>query len=136
MPHSRTPLVEPTLTFTRRRIMALAVAVPVAAAAPGFVSAAEPSAAQRMSEPGPEENVSIMPAWGPLGPQHGDKIAVEFNPQAFVGFGKEVEGGFMVSDMVICQPRPDRTLKEQHVTMADGTGRTWQFVRYEYRRKA
>ena len=41
----------------------------------------------------------------------------------------------MASDMVISQPGPDRTLKEQHVTMADGTGRSWQFVRYDYKRR-
>jgi hypothetical protein len=221
MPHSRTPLIDSAPPFSRRQILALAAAVPVAAAAPRIVSAAapsastaEPSAAQRMSEPGPEENrlrgwagqwdvvaslwpapgaqpivsrgiiaeramigpilqeimhptpgsptadfrrldylnfdrvegrwkyvsmdtrfpVSIMPAWS-FGPQHDDKITVEFNPQAFVGFGKDVEGRFMVSDMVISQPGPDRTLKEQHVTMADGTGRTWQFVRYDYKRR-
>lgn len=215
MPHSRTPLIESTLPVTRRRILALAAAIPIASAAPHISSADEPSAAQRMSEPGPEENqlrgwigqwdvvaslwpapgaqpivsrgiiaeramigpilqeimhptpgsptadfrrldylnfdrvegrwkyvsmdtrfpVSIMPAWS-FGPQHDGKITVEFNPQAFVGFGKEVEGRFMASDMVISQPGPGRTLKEQHVSMADGTGRSWQFVRYEYKRKA
>lgn len=141
MPHSR-PHVEAALRFSRRQVLTLAAAIPVAAAIPA--SADEPTAAQRMSEPGPEENklrgwtgrwdVVAMPAWS-FGPPHEGKITVEFNPQGFVGFGKDVEGRFMVSDMVISQPAPDRTLKEQHVTMADGTGRTWQFVRYDYKRK-
>ncbi len=212
MPH---PVrIESTLPLTRRRVLALAAAVPVAAAMQCVAAADEPTAAQRMSELGPEEKklrgwigewdviaslwpapgaqpivsrgiiaeramigpilqeimhptsgsptadfkrldylnfdrvegrwkyvsmdtrfpVSIMPAWS-FGPQHEGKITVEFNPQAFVGFGKDVAGRFMVSDMVISQPAPDRTLKEQHVTMADGTGRTWQFVRYDYQRR-
>jgi hypothetical protein len=214
MLQSRAPLLARSPSFSRRRMLGIAAAVPVALATSRRASAEEPSAAQRMSEAGPEETrlrawtgtwdvvaslwpapgaqpvvargivaertmigpilqeimhptagsptadfrrldylnydrvearwkyvsmdtrfpVSIMPAWS-FGPQHDGKITVEFNPQAFVGFGKDVEGRFMVSDMVISQPAPARTLKEQHVTMADGTGRSWQFVRYEYERR-
>jgi hypothetical protein len=78
--------------------------------------------------------VSIMPA-SSLGSGQGKSITLQFQPQAFVGFGSTVEGRFMVSDMVVSAPGPDRMLKEQHVTMADGTGRRWLFARYEYTRR-
>jgi hypothetical protein len=78
--------------------------------------------------------VSIMPAWS-SGPGQADSITLQFQPQAFVGFGSVVEGRFMVSDMVISTRGPGRMIKEQHVTMADGTGRRWLFARYEYTRR-
>jgi len=78
--------------------------------------------------------VSIMPAWG-FEPATDRRITLQFNPQAFVGFGNEVEGRFMVSDMVISWPDAEHETKEQHVTMSDGTGRHWLFVRYEYSRR-
>ena len=78
--------------------------------------------------------VSIMPAWS-AGSAQGTSITLQFQPQAFVGFGSAVEGRFMVSDMVVSTPAPDRVVKEQHVTLADGTGRRWLFARYEYTRR-
>jgi len=41
----------------------------------------------------------------------------------------------MVSDTEISSPGPDVELKEQHVTMADGTGQSWLFTRCEYTRR-
>jgi hypothetical protein len=78
--------------------------------------------------------VSIMPA-SSFGPARDGKINVQFTPQGFVGFGPVVEGRFMVSDMAISSPDADHVLKEQHVTMANGTGKSWLFVRYEYTRR-
>ena len=78
--------------------------------------------------------VSIMPA-ASFGPAEDGRIDVHFTPQGFVGFGPEVEGRFMVSDMAISSPDADHVLKEQHVTMANGTGKSWLFVRYEYTRR-
>jgi hypothetical protein len=78
--------------------------------------------------------VSIMPARS-FGPAHDGTIDVQFEPQGFVGFGTEVEGRFMVSDMAISTPDVDHGLKEQHVMMANGTGKSWLFVRYEYSRR-
>jgi hypothetical protein len=78
--------------------------------------------------------VSIMPAWS-FEPATEDRITLQFNPQAFVGFGPEVEGRFMASDMVVAWRDAEHETKEQHVTMADGTGRRWLFVRYEYGRR-
>ncbi|WP_152979800.1 DUF1579 family protein [Mesorhizobium sp. 1M-11] len=77
--------------------------------------------------------VSIMPARS-FGPAVDGKINVQFEPQGFVGFGSEVEGRFMVSDMAISSSDADHMLKEQHVMMANGTGESWLFVRYEYTR--
>lgn len=78
--------------------------------------------------------VSIMPARS-FGPAVDGRIDVQFEPQGFVGFGPEVEGRFMISDMAISSPDPDHMLKEQHVMMANGTGKSWLFVRYEYTRR-
>lgn len=78
--------------------------------------------------------VSIMPARS-FGPAVNGKIDVHFEPQGFVGFGAEVEGRFMVSDMAISSSDADHMLKEQHVMMANGTGKSWLFVRYEYTRR-
>ena len=78
--------------------------------------------------------VSIMPARS-FGPAVDGKIDVQFEPQGFVGFGPEVEGRFMISDMTIPISATDHMLKEQHVMMADGTGKSWLFVRYEYTRR-
>ncbi|MFE0015953.1 hypothetical protein ACFWXH_13980 [Mesorhizobium sp. NPDC059054] len=78
--------------------------------------------------------VSIMPARS-FGPATDGKIDVQFEPQGFVGFGTEVEGRFMVSDMAISSSDVDHMLKEQHVMMANGTGKSWLFVRYEYTRR-
>jgi hypothetical protein len=78
--------------------------------------------------------VSIMPAWSYL-PESDGKLTLQFQPQAFVGFGAAVEGRFMVSDLVISTPAPDHELKQQHVVMADGTGSSWLFVQYEYTRQ-
>jgi hypothetical protein len=75
--------------------------------------------------------VSIMPARGAA---RDGTIVLQFEPQAFVGFGSAVEGRFMISDMVISRPNPDHMLKEQHVMMANGTGKSWLFARYEYTR--
>jgi hypothetical protein len=77
--------------------------------------------------------VSIMPAAGSLPSQDG-RIELLFAPQAFIGFGDEVEGRFMVSDMTITHLDPDHIVKEQHVIMADGTGANWTLARYEYTR--
>ncbi len=78
--------------------------------------------------------VSIMPA-ASFGPAQGGKVTLQFAPQAFVGLGPRVEGRFMLSDMTVSRPEADREVKQQHVTMADGTGTNWLFVQYEYTRR-
>lgn len=78
--------------------------------------------------------VSIMPA-SSFGPAEGDAIRVVFAPQAFVGFGSEVEGRFMVSDMTIRRVDEQHEVKEQQAGFATGDGRPQLFVRYEYTRR-
>jgi hypothetical protein len=78
--------------------------------------------------------VSIMPAKS-TGIAEDTHIALQFEPQAFVGFGAAVEGRFMLSDMTITSSDKDHIVKEQRVNMANGTGESWLFVRYEYVRR-
>jgi hypothetical protein len=78
--------------------------------------------------------VSIMPAWS-FGPARDSSITLQFAPQAFVGFGPQVEGRFMVSDLVVTWSDASHEVKRQHVTMADGSGARWLFVQYEYSRR-
>jgi len=77
--------------------------------------------------------VSIMPAKS-NGIGEDARIALQFEPQAFVGFGADVEGRFMLSDMVLTSIDKDHQVKEQRVNMA-GKGESWLFVRYEYLRQ-
>ncbi|MFT4101601.1 MAG: hypothetical protein QM674_11300 [Burkholderiaceae bacterium] len=78
--------------------------------------------------------VSIMPA-SSFGPAEGDAIRVVFAPQAFVGFGPDVDGRFMVSDMTIRRLDDQHEIKEQQAGFATGDGRPRLFVRYEYTRR-
>jgi len=78
--------------------------------------------------------VSIMPAKS-TGIAEDARIALQFEPQAFVGFGDNVEGRFMLSDMVVTSSDKDHQVKEQRVNMANGKGESWLFVRYEYARQ-
>jgi hypothetical protein len=78
--------------------------------------------------------VSIMPAWS-FGPTAERTITLQFEPQAFVGFGSQIEGRLMISNMVISQSDANHVLKEQHVMMSNGTGESWLFTRYEYTRR-
>jgi len=78
--------------------------------------------------------VSIMPAKS-TGIAEDARIVLQFEPQAFVGFGANVEGRFMLSDMVVTSSDKDHQVKEQRVNMANGTGESWLFVRYEYVRQ-
>jgi Protein of unknown function (DUF1579) len=77
--------------------------------------------------------VSIMPArsFGPAGDR---TLRLQFEPLGFVGFGDEVGGTLMQSDMRITTQSPGRELKQQHFIVADGTAREWLAVQYEYRR--
>jgi hypothetical protein len=77
--------------------------------------------------------VSIMPARS-FGPAQDRTLRVQFEPLGFVGFGEEVGGTLMQSDMRITNQSPDRELKQQHFIVADGTAREWLAVQYEYRR--
>lgn len=78
--------------------------------------------------------VGIMPAWSHRKPT-GTALVLEFENLAFVGFGREVEGRLVHSNLVITRESDDHDVSQQYWTQADGTGREWLAVQYEYTRK-
>jgi hypothetical protein len=77
--------------------------------------------------------VSIMPA-SSFGAAEDDVLRLLFEPLGFVGFGTEVDGKLTRADLVITSHSAGHERKEQHFISADGTGRQWLAVQYEYRR--
>ena len=77
--------------------------------------------------------VSIMPA-SSFGGADNDTLRLESAPLGFIGFGDEVAGTLTRSDMVTTRRSDSHELKQQHFASADGTGRQWLAVQYEYRR--
>jgi len=79
--------------------------------------------------------VGIMPAYS-FGRDTPGKIELEFQPIAFVGLGRDVEGQMVRSNFVISWDGPDRETARQYWVAADGTGRQWLAVEYGYTRVA
>jgi Protein of unknown function (DUF1579) len=77
--------------------------------------------------------VSIMPA-SSFGRAQGDTLRLVFEPLGFVGFSPEVDGKLTQSELAITTSSGSRELKQQQFISADGTGRQWLAVQYEYRR--
>jgi hypothetical protein len=77
--------------------------------------------------------VGIMPAYS-FGKETPGKIALEFQPIAFVGLGQDVRGQMVRSNFVISWDSADRDTARQYWIAADGTGRQWLAVQYEYAR--
>jgi hypothetical protein len=77
--------------------------------------------------------VSIMPA-SSFGSADDGVLRLLFEPLGFIGFGSEVAGQLTRSDLVITRVSDSHELKQQHFIRADGTGRQWLAVQYEYRR--
>jgi hypothetical protein len=78
--------------------------------------------------------VGIMPARS-VGPADGRVLRLEFDDIAFVGLGREVEGRMLHSNLVITRDTDDHELVQQDMITADGTGRQWRAVTYEYTRR-
>jgi hypothetical protein len=78
--------------------------------------------------------VGIMPAWS-FEKSAGDKLRLEFENIAFVGLGQDVEGRMVHSNLVITRESDNHDLSQQYWTQADGSGRQWLAVQYEYTRK-
>ncbi|MES0030851.1 MULTISPECIES: DUF1579 family protein [unclassified Mesorhizobium] len=76
----------------------------------------------------------IMPAWS-FGGEEDGKISLLFQPLGFVGFGPEVEGRFTASDFVISRDGDNHEVAEQHFLQANGSGKKWLAVRYDYTRQ-
>jgi hypothetical protein len=77
--------------------------------------------------------VGIMPAYS-FGTDMPGKIELEFQPIAFVGLGRDVEGQMVRSNLVISWDGPDREAVRQYWIAADGTARQWLAVQYDYTR--
>jgi hypothetical protein len=78
--------------------------------------------------------VGIMPAKG-CEKAHDGKLTLEFDSIPFVGLGDKVEGRSINSNLVIVHDGPDHEYVRQYWTRADGTGRRWLAVQYEYTRR-
>ena len=63
------------------------------------------------------------------------ELTLQFEPLGFVGFGADVDGRLMRSDLVIKRDADDHDLAQQHWVQADGTGQEWLAVQYEYTRR-
>jgi hypothetical protein len=62
-------------------------------------------------------------------------LTLQFDGLAFAGWGDQVEGWLMRSNYVISREGDDHEFARQFWTRADGTGREWLAVQYEYTRK-
>jgi hypothetical protein len=77
--------------------------------------------------------VSVMPA-SSFGRAENGTLRLVFEPLGFIGFGTEVDGKLTRSDLLITSRSASHELKQQHFISADGNGRQWRAVQYEYRR--
>lgn len=78
--------------------------------------------------------VGIMPARTCETPAD-EKLTLAFDSLPFVGLGAEVEGRTINSNLEIVHDGRDHEFIRQYWTRADGTGRRWLAVQYEYRRQ-
>ena len=77
--------------------------------------------------------VGIMPAYS-ADVQTSKKLTLMFEPLAFVGFGAEVEGRMIRSNYVLTRDGEDHEVAEQFWVQADGVGKPWLAVQYDYTR--
>lgn len=79
--------------------------------------------------------VGIMPAYS-FGKGSSDgTLTLIFEPIAFAGVGKTVEGHMMRSNLVITRDGNDHEFSRQHFIRSDGSEQEWLAVQYEYRRR-
>lgn len=76
----------------------------------------------------------IMPAWS-FDKGTDSTLTLQFEGLGFVGFGPEVEGRLTRSNYVMTRNRDDHEIARQYWTQADGSGREWLAVQYEYKRR-
>jgi hypothetical protein len=77
--------------------------------------------------------VGIMPATT-FGKGTDGKLTFQFEPLGFVGFGPQVEGQMVRSNLVLTHDSDGHDVSQQYWITADGTGREWLAVQYEYTR--
>jgi hypothetical protein len=75
-----------------------------------------------------------MPAWS-FDKGTADKRTLVFEGLAFVGLGRDVEGRLIRSNLEIARESNDHEFIRQYWVQADGTGREWLAVEYEYKRQ-
>jgi hypothetical protein len=78
--------------------------------------------------------VGIMPAYSFGGEENG-KLTLYFESLGFVGLGRAVDGRMIRSNYEISIESEDHELARQYWIQADGTGREWLAVEYEYKRR-
>jgi hypothetical protein len=78
--------------------------------------------------------VGIMPAWS-FGKEKDGELVFQFESLAFVGIGADVEGRMIRSNLEISRESDDHEFIRQFWVQADGTGRQWLAVEYEYTRR-
>ncbi|CAA9544880.1 MAG: hypothetical protein AVDCRST_MAG87-391 [uncultured Thermomicrobiales bacterium] len=78
--------------------------------------------------------VGLMPALSAV-PGDGSSIEIVFEPFAITGPGTQVTGQMLRMEQTIRYEGPDRDVKEQYFTLADGTGRKWLAHQYAYVRR-
>jgi hypothetical protein len=78
--------------------------------------------------------VGIMPAYS-FAQEADGKLTMEFESLAFVGLGPEVAGRMIRSNLEIARASNDHEFVRQYWVQADGTGRKWLAVEYEYTRR-
>ena len=78
--------------------------------------------------------VGIMPAYS-FDQGKAGEVTLEFAPIAFVGMGNDVDGKMLRSNLVITHDGNDHDIVRQFWISADGTGRRWLGVEYDYKRR-
>jgi hypothetical protein len=78
--------------------------------------------------------VGIMPAQS-FDSGSPTRIELQFAPIAFPGTGPAVDGRMMRSNLILSRLDADHEVSEQFFIAADGTGRRWRAVQYDYTRR-
>lgn len=76
-----------------------------------------------------------MPAYSLGRTREGETLKLVFEPIAFVGTGKDIEGHMTRSDLVVTRTSVDHEVFQQHFIAFDGSEREWLAVQYEYTRR-
>jgi len=79
--------------------------------------------------------VGLMSAWSAESGD-GSTIEIHFAPFAVVGAGQEPTGQMLRMQQFIRFQGPDRDVKDQYFTLADGTGSRWLAHQYAYTRRS
>jgi hypothetical protein len=78
--------------------------------------------------------VGIMPAWSFANEANG-KLTMYFQSLGFVGLGRDVEGRMIRSNLEIVRENDTHEVVRQRWVQADGSGREWLAVEYDYKRR-